>query len=107
MSGEQKGAPSHLPKISHTSYNDETWHSCTLPKEYLKKHINHFAQRLSSADISIFPPEIKNFCYIKKYRYRLHVNVFKVLVNMVTILMMSPKVATLAPLKIWFIHKNT
>ena len=22
-----------LPKICHTSYNDETWHSNTLPKE--------------------------------------------------------------------------
>ena len=22
-----------FPKICHTSYNDETWHSCTLPKE--------------------------------------------------------------------------
>ena len=29
--GGQKGSP--LPKICHTSYNDETWHSYTLPKE--------------------------------------------------------------------------
>ena len=28
--GEQKGP---LPKICHTSYNDETWHSYTLSKE--------------------------------------------------------------------------
>ena len=29
---------------------------------------------LSSADISNFSPEIGNFCYIKKYKYRLHFN---------------------------------
>ena len=29
---------------------------------------------LSSADVSIFSPEISNFCYIKKYRYRLGFN---------------------------------
>ena len=29
--GGPKWSP--LPKICHTSYNDETWHSYTLPKE--------------------------------------------------------------------------
>ena len=29
---------------------------------------------LSSADISIYSLEISNFCYIKKYRYKLHFN---------------------------------
>ena len=29
---------------------------------------------LSSADISNCSPEISNFCYIKKYKYRLHFN---------------------------------
>ena len=53
-----------LPKVCNISYNDETWQSYTLPKEYTK-NIN---------DISIFSQEISNFCHIKKYEYRLHFN---------------------------------
>ena len=51
---------------------------------------------LSSTDISIFLPEI-NFCYIKKYRYRLPLleSLKVVSVNMVAILMMSAKLANL------------
>ena len=39
---------------------------------YLKKskeYVNNLTHLLSSADISIYLPEISNFCYIKKYRY--------------------------------------
>ena len=32
----------------------------------------HVTQPMSSADISIFSPEISNICYIKKYRYKSH-----------------------------------
>ena len=60
--------------LSHISYNDETWHSYTLPKESPKKYMNHVAHLLSFADISIFSTEISKFCYIKKYRYRLQVD---------------------------------
>ena len=54
-----------------------------------------------------FLPEISNFCYMKKYRYRLHFNtqfpilltVFEflrvVLINRFTILMMSAKLGTI------------
>ena len=67
---------------------------------------------LTSADISIFSPEISKFCYIKKYRYRLHFSTefliildflhsLKIcLVNLVIILMMSAKMATQGLLKI-------
>ena len=67
---------------------------------------------LSSADISIFLPEISKFCYIKKYRYRLDFDreflnlstslesLITVLINVVTILMMSAKMATPGLLKI-------
>ena len=67
---------------------------------------------LSPADVSIFPPEISNFCYIKKCRYRLHFDTLflillmlfeslkVVLITMVSILMMSAKFATLGLLKI-------
>ena len=59
-----------------------------------------------------FLPEISKFCYIKKYRYRLYFDTlflilltffesWKIfLINMVTILMMSAKMATLGLLKI-------
>ena len=59
---------------SRISCNDETWHSYTLLKEDAKKYINHVTQPISSADISILSPEISNFCYIKKYGYKLHFN---------------------------------
>ena len=66
---------------------------------------------LSSADINSFSPEISKFFYIKKCRYKLHFglqvlilqNFFKPLrivsIDMVTILMMSLKMATLGFLK--------
>ena len=67
---------------------------------------------LSSGEISIFSPEISKFCYIKKYRYRLHfgtqflffltfiesLRIF--LIKLVIILMMSAKMATPGLLKI-------
>ena len=55
--------------LTRISYNDETWHSYTLLKEDPISNVGH---PLSSADINISSPEISKFCYIKKYRYRLH-----------------------------------
>ena len=67
---------------------------------------------MTSADISIFSPEISKFCYIKKYRYRLHFSTeflvildfpqsLKIcLINLVIILMVSAKMATQGLLKI-------
>ena len=68
LKGLEKGS---LPKICHTSWNDESLHSYTLPKEDPIKSKNHGTHPLSSADIINFSPEIGKFCYIKKYRYRL------------------------------------
>ena len=71
--------------------------------------MTHF---LSSADISIFSLEISKFFYIKKYTYRLDFDtqflilltflqsLVIVLINMVTILMMSAKITTPGLLKI-------
>ena len=62
--------------------------------------MNHVTYPLSSADISIFLAEISKFCYIKKYRYIFHLDVYFlplltfVLINMVKILMMLAKMAT-------------
>ena len=78
----------------------------------VKKYVNHVIHSLSSADISIFSLEMSNFCYIKKYRYRLYfytlflvlLTFFEslkvVLIKLVTILKMSAKMATLGLLKI-------
>ena len=43
-----------------------------LTQRTSKKDMNHVAHPLSSDGISIFSPEISKFCYIQKYRYRLH-----------------------------------
>ena len=61
-----------LPKICHT-FPRMIWNLTVIP--YLKKkkkNMNHVTHTLSSADISIFSSESSKFCYIKKYRYRLH-----------------------------------
>ena len=66
---------------------------------YLKKIQKMYKSRdapLSSAD-NIFPPEIKNFCCIKKCRYLL---IFFESLKVVLILMMSAKLVTLHLLKI-------
>ena len=67
---------------------------------------------LSSAGISIFSTEISKFCCIKKYRCRLHFDTYFlilltfleplkiVFINIVTILMIWAKLATLDLLKI-------
>ena len=74
--------------------------------------MNHMMLPLNSAHISIFSPEISKFCYIKKYRYRLHfdtqfLNLLTfleslkiVLINMVATLMISAEMATPGLLKI-------
>ena len=58
--------------MSHVSYNYETWHSYTLPKED-SENVTWYTPGvlLTSAFFSL---ETSNFCYIKKYRYRLHFN---------------------------------
>ena len=67
---------------------------------------------LSSANISIFSMEISKFCYIEKYRCRLHFDTYFlilltfleplkiVFINMVTILITWAKLATLDLVKI-------
>ena len=62
----------HVPKMSHT-YLAMVKLRIVIP--YLKKiqkYINHVKQPLGSAGIIIFSLEISKFCYIKKYKYRLH-----------------------------------
>ena len=105
--GVEKRLP--LPKICHT-YPAIMKLGTVIT--YLKKNINHVTHPLSSADISIFSPEFSKFCYIKKYRYGLHIDTkFLVLltyfeslmislINMVAILMIPAKMAPLGLPKI-------
>ena len=80
--------------------------------------MNHVTRLVSSADFIIFSTELGKLCYIKKYRHRLDfytqllillicIESFKVvLINMVTILMMSEKMATPGVRKIKLFRKN-
>ena len=63
--------PSSLKSVTHIL---QWWKLAQLylTQRRSKKYINHVTHPLSSADISIFSPKISKFCYIKKYRYRLH-----------------------------------
>ena len=61
-----------LPKICHT-YATMIKLVTVIPYlKKIKKYMNHVTHTLSSAETSIFSPEISKFCYVKKYRYRLH-----------------------------------
>ena len=110
MGGRAKRSP--LPKICCT-YPTLMKLGTVIPyPKKIQKYMNHVTQPLSSADISIFSPEISKFCYIKKYRYRLHFDEWFLilltlfeslkifLIKMVTILMMPAKMATLGLHKI-------
>ena len=93
-----------LPKFCHR-YPTMMKLGTVIPylKKRFKKYMNHVIQPLSSAEISIFSPEISKFCYIKKYRYRLHFDTKSLilltfleslnilLIKLVRILMMSAK----------------
>ena len=80
--------------------------------------MNRVTHSLSSASISIFLPEISKFCYIKKYRYRFHLDIYFLtllnfleslriaLINIVKILMMSAKMVTPGLFKIQIFLKK-
>ena len=63
-----------LPKICHTYPTMIKLDTVISYLKKIQKYINYVTHHLSSADISIFSLEISNFCYFKKYRYRLHFN---------------------------------
>ena len=66
--GDQKGPP--LMKTCHT-YPAMMKLDAVIPyTKKIQKVYEHVTHSLSSADISIFSPEIAKFCYIKQYRYR-------------------------------------
>ena len=55
-----------LPKICQTFYNDETWHSYTLPKEDQKNICITWHSPWVLLALAFFSPEIGKFCCIKK-----------------------------------------
>ena len=68
--GGGENSPRSLKSVTHIL---QRWNVAVIP--YLKKTQKIYESRdtpLSSADISIFSWEISKFCYIRKYKYRLH-----------------------------------
>ena len=63
-------------KICHTYSLKSTMIRLGTVIPYLKKttELTHVTHPLNFADMSIFLSGIGNFCFIKKYRYRLHFN---------------------------------
>ena len=101
-----------LRKTCHT-YPTMMKHATIIP--YLRKIQKIYKLRDTPLEFcwhQHFSPEISKFCYIKKYRYRLHFDAYFsiiftlfeswkiVLINMVTTLMSSAKMATPDLLKI-------
>ena len=68
--GGQKG----LPSIKSATHILKWWNLAQLylSQKRSKRYMNHVTHPLSTAEISIFLPEINKFCYIKKYRYKLY-----------------------------------
>ena len=96
----QKG-PLSLKSVKHIQ---KLWNLAQLylTQRRFKKYMNYLPHSISFADISIFSPEISKFYYIKKYRYRFFKSLKIALIKMVTILIMSAKMATLGPMTLWF-----
>ena len=71
-----RGGVKRLPTLKSVTYFPTmiTLGTVTIYLKKIKKYINHVTHALSFAGMSIFSSEISNFCYIKKYRYRLHFN---------------------------------
>ena len=94
-----EGAKSPPPNLKSVTHILQWWNLAQLYVTYrrLKKHMNYVTHALTSGD---------KFCYIKKYRYRLHFGTqFLILltffdslkiavIKMFTILITSPKLAT-------------
>ena len=103
------------PSLKSVTYILQWWNLALLYLTWRtsKKYINHARHSLSLAGISIFSLEIDIFCYIKKYRCRLHFDTYLInfwyilfeslkvaIIIIVSILMMSAKLATLGLLKL-------
>ena len=100
--GGSKKSPPFLKSVTHIL---QWWKLAQLYNTYRKSKnfMNHMTHPLISAGINIFLEKIRKFCYIKKYRYRFHLDRYFltlltsietlriVLIIMVTILMMSAK----------------
>ena len=96
-----------IPKISHAYLTIKLGKVIPYLRK-IQKPINHVMRPFCSASISIFSPEISNFCYIKIFHFNtcfLVVLTFieslmVVLINMVVILIVS------ANFCLWFQQQN-
>ena len=114
------GGSKRPPSLNSVTYILQWWNlvELYLTSSRSRKHMNHLTHLLVFADISVFLPKTSKFCYIKKYRHRLHIDkqllipltyfeFLKIaLIKMVQLLMMSAKMATLGFLKIKVFWKN-
>ena len=68
------GGAKRPPSLKSATHILQWWNLAQfyLTQRRSKKYMNHVTHLLSSADISIFSPEISKICYIKKCRYRLY-----------------------------------
>ena len=111
-----KGPP--LPKIRYT-YPTMMKLGTVIPNlKKIVKIYKYMTHPLTSAGISIFLPEIRNICCIKKYNYRLHHNTYFLiiltlfeplkifLINIVAVLMMSSLAIMRLPLIKVFWHRG-
>ena len=64
-----------IPKIRHTYPSMIKLGTVTPHPNTIQKTNESRDTPLSSADISIFSPEISKFCYIKKWRYGLYFDI--------------------------------
>ena len=107
------------PFLTSVTYILEWWNLAHFYLSYRRpKKKNHVTQSMRSANINIYLPEINNFCYIKKCRFRVHfkslfafiLSLFEswnvVLINMVAMLTMWGKLATLGRYKNTIIWKR-
>ena len=107
MRGEQKGPPS----LKSVTLILQWWNLAAIIP-YLRKKQKIYDPHDTPLEFCIFSLQISKFCYIKKHRYRFYFDIWFlilsnffesikiVLGNMVTISMMSVKMATLGLLKI-------
>ena len=101
--GATQGWKAPLSKICHT-YPTSMKLGKVIP--YLRKIEKICASRDTPHCITMFSQEIGKFCYIRKYRLQTQ-NLRIILVNMVTILMMPAKLATLGLLKVKLFWNNS
>ena len=110
----ERGRGGLLPRICYTYPTMRKFRTVMPNLKEIQQCINHVTQLLSSADIGIFSPEIRSFRHIGKYRQKLHLDTFFLILltfiaslqvvlikmNAISIMFKSAKLTTRGLLKI-------